>query len=293
MGRPLNKKYFANRDVGGAGGDTVTSVPVTTAGTLYSQGLTATLSAPNIADGVQATITPVVNSTTGAVTSFTVTNAGSGYTSAPTVTLVKPTTQTATAVTITDSTHIILNGVNSIYVGMTVTDTTTAGNITAGTTVIAVNTTTKTVTLSAATTIAPNNVLSFADAGSSFVAGTVIIAAQTYTGIRPQVYDSQLRTSGNDIIKQEASRRYKVASAGAPTGAYYTLVAATPAAAGQMAIVATDFNGSTYWVTKLTAHKALLTQNTMSGSYQFASDTQVPWTFGSAVTGYSVTITNV
>ena len=97
MGRPLNKKYFANRDVGGAGGDTVTSVPVTTAGTLYSQGLTATLSAPNIADGVQATITPVVNLTTGAVTSFTVTNAGSGYTSAPTVTLVKPTTQTATA----------------------------------------------------------------------------------------------------------------------------------------------------------------------------------------------------
>jgi hypothetical protein len=36
---------------------------------------------------------------------------------------------------------------------------------------------------------------------------------------------------------------------------------------------------------KLTAHKALLTRRTMSGSYLFATDTQAGWTLGAAATG--------
>ena len=54
MGRPLNKKYFGNYNTGsdsvssddGIGGQGVDSVTISTAGSNYSQGVTATVSAP-------------------------------------------------------------------------------------------------------------------------------------------------------------------------------------------------------------------------------------------------------
>jgi len=92
----------------------------------------------------------------------------------------------------------------------------------------------------------------------------------------------------SDIISQRGSKRYKVQNQDG-VGIVY-LVAAAPAV-GQMTITATDSAGNTYYVTKLKSHLALLTQNSGSG-FQFASDSEIEWTFGSAIPNVSVTIQN-
>ena len=113
MGRPLNKKYFGNRNIGsasvttdnGIGGSRVGSVTV--AGTNNSSGYTTggavTFSAPQLPGGVTATGTVVA--TAGAIVSITIVEAGSGYTSVPTVTAGTGTigTTTLTAVLATDT----------------------------------------------------------------------------------------------------------------------------------------------------------------------------------------------
>jgi hypothetical protein len=67
-------------------GDTVTAITRVAGGTGYTVAPTVTISAPNIAGGVQATATCTV--TAGVVnTTFTITNAGSGYLEQPTITL--------------------------------------------------------------------------------------------------------------------------------------------------------------------------------------------------------------
>ena len=92
-----------------------------------------------------------------------------------------------------------------------------------------------------------------------------------------------------DILKQEASHRYLVKTA---DGVGQCKLAATNSpGAGQMYIVATDANGSTYWVTKLTARRAILTQRSMSTSYLFDTNARAGWTLGSASAGV-VSLTN-
>jgi H+/gluconate symporter-like permease len=85
-----------------------------------------------------------------------------------------------------------------------------------------------------------------------------------------------------DIVAQKGSRRMKVKTAQG-TGVV-TLVAAV-VAAGQGTIIATDANDSTYWVTKLTSKKALLTQKVMNGSFEFASNSTAQWSFDAAELG--------
>jgi hypothetical protein len=97
-------------------------------------------------------------------------------------------------------------------------------------------------------------------------------------------------SSGADIIKQESSHRYLVRNA---TGVgQCMLMADDTLTAGKMNLIATDVNGSTYWVTKLTARRAILTQRTMSGSYLFATNGVAGWTISAASTGV-VSIANV
>ena len=107
MGRPLNKKYFANtneQDFGteNVGGESVASVTIGGSWANFTQATTTVVfSDPQITGGVTATGTVTV--TAGAPVSVTITNPGSGYTSAPTVTIADSdggaeTTGTATAV---------------------------------------------------------------------------------------------------------------------------------------------------------------------------------------------------
>lgn len=95
-----------------------------------------------------------------------------------------------------------------------------------------------------------------------------------------------------DIIKQEASRRYLVQTS---TGtSQCRLVASDTPASKEMYIIATDTQACTYWVTKLTARRAYLTQRTSAGSgYQFVDGTSAGWNITGAVTGFvSIAHTN-
>jgi len=91
-----------------------------------------------------------------------------------------------------------------------------------------------------------------------------------------------------DIIGQWNDRSYKVRTADGV--GICKLVADTPAA-GQMTLVATDSGGATYYVTRLNERTARLATKT-GGSPEFRNETYVPWTFGSAVAGYSVSVAN-
>jgi hypothetical protein len=92
-----------------------------------------------------------------------------------------------------------------------------------------------------------------------------------------------------DINAQKGSHRYRVTTSEGT--AVCKLVAATPAAVGEMSIVATDSTGCTYYVTKLTSHNALLTQFG-GGSYEFADGSMVRWTFDAPTLNTTVQIAN-
>ena len=98
--------------------------------------------------------------------------------------------------------------------------------------------------------------------------------------------NSSARTN-TDIIKQVNGRRYKVENQDG-TG-YVNLVGRAIAASGEATINATDSVGGTYWVTKLTNHKATLVRN--SGT-AFANGQAVKWTFSGSPASDQVTIDN-
>lgn len=84
-----------------------------------------------------------------------------------------------------------------------------------------------------------------------------------------------------DIIKQVSSTRYKVKTA---TGTMICkLKSSASSAAGEMDIVATDASSGTYYVTKLTAHKATLTRGTGT---VYVTGVATPWTFSTADATY-------
>lgn len=225
MGRPLNKKYFGNRNIGttgaadnGIGGQGVASVTLGGTWTGFTAGTTTvTFSAPQIPGGVTATGTAVID--TGAITGISITDSGSGYTSAPTVTIADSdagaeTTGTATAVLTADSGAV---------------------------------------------------------SSSTNQENAIIAHAKTTSGGSDRVAD---------IIKQESSHRYLVRTTDGV--AQCKLVATTSIAQGQMYITATDTTGSSYYVTKLTARKAILTRKTSAGAgWLFATGAVTGWTMGS------------
>lgn len=89
-----------------------------------------------------------------------------------------------------------------------------------------------------------------------------------------------------DIQKQEAAARYRVATADGV--GICKLVGKVPAA-GEMTITATDSDGGTYYVTKLTARKAVLVPITGT---QFGVNHTAGWNFVAAVEGVSVKVGN-
>lgn len=90
-----------------------------------------------------------------------------------------------------------------------------------------------------------------------------------------------------DIIKQTGNRRYRVTD-GTNTG-IVTLVGDAVDAVGEANIIATDSADGTYYVTKLTAHRAVVTPGTGT---QFSAGQSVPWTLGTATLNASVKIPN-
>jgi len=126
------------------------------------------------------------------------------------------------------------------------------------------------------------------------VQGTLTFTAVLTNTQENSIYAFAYVTGGTrklaDIIRQVGARRYKVKTAdGTMTCSLKTSAASN--AAGEMDITAMDSSGKTYFVKKLTAHKATLVRYGSAG-HEFASDTAVQWTFGSAVLNTSVKIDN-
>lgn len=228
MGRPLNKKYFANTNyakfgTAGVGGESVASVtaPAGTLAGLVNGTYTipaGSIGAPNITGGAK----PVLTVTVTGATAYTVTvvSAGSGYTSAPTITF--------------------------------------AGSVAGGT--------------GSATPVATLT--------------TGAAARQNGIQVEAQIGAGSEVTTG-DIIKQSGARRYKVQTSDGI--AVCKLVTTADLGANEMSITATDSAAGTYFVKKLTAHKAVLIP---IDGVQFVSGTTAMWTFGSAVLNTTVTIAN-
>lgn len=142
-------------------------------------------------------------------------------------------------------------------------------------------------------------------AGSGYETPIVITevpdGGATYTATMTTTTANVIASSANpvgggakagDILKQESSRRYRVATLDG-TG-QCTLVAHAPSAEGEMTIKAKDSDGGLYYVIKLTARRAVIVKGDQTG-VQFVTGTDgisVPWVFtpNTAVANESVEI---
>jgi hypothetical protein len=329
MGRPLNKKYFGNRNIGststtsddGIGGNRLASIALGTAGSGYSQGTTVTLSAPTLPGGVTATATVAISAriadgTGGAFTAYTVVEKGSGYVTAPTVTVNKPANVTIAATGNDTEFTLTMTSTAGIFAGMTVTGSTGLGTGSAANTVIVASVDSNTqVTVLTAHDGAVSASLTFSDVGTSAVAGartletdgtTPYAAGTNENAIVVYAYIPASGSLGyisgaggssavlSDIVSQTGRSKYHVKNAQGQ-GIVKLKTSGAANAAGEATITATDYTGTTYYVSKISAHRATLVRYG-GGSYEFASDTSVPWTFDTLVvgdTGVRVKLDNV
>ncbi len=94
-----------------------------------------------------------------------------------------------------------------------------------------------------------------------------------------------------DVIKQTGSRRY-LATDGTNIGVV-ELVGDAVDAAGEANIIATDSASGTYYVTKITAHRALVVPGTGTQFPLVGGNPQsIPWVLDTAVLNTSVKISN-
>ena len=306
----LNQKYFGNRNTGTTGttddkigGEGIASVSFSDAGSWLAVSGTPfsglVLPAPTLPGGVQATWTIyygaysvttgagktglvvgdtytypaypgsviTVASTSGSNATFTVTADGSS-TTLPTdtqgVNITKLTGAGAATFLVDVNSHIVSAPIDEKGSGYTGAETFTTtrtnssiGNIPVGTIVLTADT---------------------GAVGSSTNQENAILAYANTTNNGSKVAD---------IIKQRSTKRFKVKTADGT--AICTLKSSAVSATGDMTIIATDSAGGTYYVTKIGARRCTLTQGTGT---QFATDSSIPWTFGSAVLNTSVKIAN-
>ena len=301
MGRPLNKKYFGNKNSpytdfqgtttpdSGIGGR-VASVTLGTLGS-YTTRPTVQFSAPTLVGGVTATGT-----VTSEALSAVATAGGTGYLVGDLLTVT-----TAGGTAVFEVATLTGDGSTGEIDTVTVSDagsfTTLAAGAQATTTdSVAGADATLTVTYRAQAVViteAGQGYISAADAAPTFtqsVTGTTVLSVVNGArAIKAYAYLTGGSRLSADIIKQDNKIQYKVENA---TGvAVVQLVDSEANAAGEMDITAFDSAGNEYWVKKLTARKAVLTRK-VSGNGQFASGTSVPWTLNAAVENYSVKIDN-
>ena len=303
MGRPINKKYFGNRNVGdpsttsddyGIGGQYVSAIATGTAGSGYSQGLAATVAAPTITGGVTAT-TSVGVYANGVISGYTVTDGGSGYASAPAITLVKPGNITIASANVSGTTGsnvlTITSSTTGIYVGMKVNATGVNANPTF---VTAVNPGNVILSLVNAANIS-GNALFYDNGTGSLGAVTLAYYSTDVPGAGSQgsyAFAFTANVSGvsslqGDIVKQESSRRFKISTT---DGTAVCHLSNTAPQIGQVRITATDSDGGTYYIDKISARTAEVTQG---NGIQFATGTKVPWNISSAVANVSIKILTV
>jgi hypothetical protein len=318
LGRPIKKIFIGERGAGTAGGDTVASV--TLGGTNNSVGYTGgdalTIGAPALVGGVQAVGEVTVDNDFGALlegtTTFTplsglgvdglgaapsvftgVTGTGSISGVGAVFTITKDNTNSIT--NYSDISSIVITSPGALYaVGETILiDGSLVGGVTS----------TNDLTLTVATSVGigaiTGTVITTAGVGYTSVPtvtadtgtqGTLTLTAVLLGVGNPVINCTAFLPGGSnkagDIKAQKGNNTYRVITADG-TGEC-ALVAATPSAAGEMAIVATDSVGGTYWVTKLYNKTVRLVPNT---GIQFSANDKVLWA-DVAVLDYSVKITS-
>jgi len=312
MGRPLNKKYFGNRNVGsssttaddGLGGNRVASITIDTPGS-YTSATTVTISAPDLAGAgaVQATGSIVYE-----VLSATI-SGGTGYGNAQTFSLTVTTAAGSAVLNVTSTAGGAITTVNSITTRGTFTGISAVTGISGGTGTGATPVLTyrvKSITITEPGSGYTNAADAAVTFGAGAAAGTAVLESdgQNYGNQNPSgtnensVVAYAYHTGGSllrgDIVKQVSKDRYKVENA--TTTAIAKLKSTIANAAGEMNIVATDASGGTYYVTKLTARRATLVPaavarlSTSAGS-TYSSGQSAPWSF-SAASGSVVRIEN-
>jgi hypothetical protein len=311
MGRPLHKKYFGNRNTGsasvttdnGIGGGAVASVSAGTVGSFvvsdtYRNFPSLTVAVPTIPGGVRAVLTPVYELDTVTFSSGGQTDADylAGLsTSIPSlgggaVVNIVEVGSKVTAVNLTGGDRGEFRRGDFIGTGLTTHQVLQAPN--AGT------------DLQIDVTFRVKRI-EVTEAGSGYVETPALTwGGHTFTGqtapsaqtVTMLVDSGVVGTTGNqenairmtafltggsagevDIIKQVSTRRYKVTD-GTRTG-IVALTATEADAAGEGSILATDADSGTYYVTKLTAHKATLKRGTGT---VYTDGAAVTWTFGTA-----------
>jgi len=295
MGRPIKKKFFGNLSKPPIGGEGVASIAV--GGT--NSGKTAVtpivIAAPQLPEGVQAVARAHMEVST--VVNFL---AGDGYGVGDVLTLTEPGDAAVTRATLT-VTAIVDPDTNGVGPISTVSITTRGDyttlpadvsrySVTGGTGAGADFNLTFRVKSVEVTTAGSG----YASAPAVTTQGGTTFTATLTTGTGGNALAVTARVAGGtakaaDIVKQEASKRYLVKSADGQ--GQCKLVPESVLEEGQMNMIATDVNGSTYFVRKLTARRAVLVQKDVSGSFEFANNSVAGWTIGSASTGI-VTIAN-
>lgn len=320
MGRPLPSRFFGNRNTGsasvdtddGIGGNYVVSAAVS--GGTYTTRPVFTFTAPELPNGVTATATVTSEASTAVVTT-----AGTGYNVGDLLTLTTADGGTATAYV---ATLVGGAGTGAATVNFTGTGASRgsfqalpgakfATGATAPNTVSATGTgsgTEITVTFRSKATV-------ITEPGSGYTAaptaasgptqsvslGTVTMSTDSGTPYTADAFATikatAWTTSGGsslvgDIVSQRGSRRYRVTTADG-TGVC-SLVTDTPSAVGEMTIIAQDYTGNTYYVTRLNRHRVTLTK--LSGStMEFADGASAAWTtdaLTAADTGITVQVYN-
>jgi hypothetical protein len=332
MGRPLNKKYFGNRNIGstgtgdnyGIGGEGIASISWSTLGAFQGNSNVAVLTfpalpAPTLPSGVQATWTAqyeVESVFTGSGKTDLAVGDTFGVTSIPGM-IAKVTDVSGDnavfSVTTTGASRgdaLALADIPKDTVGITLTQI--AGDGTAGTFLCDVTFRVKesTVTITEkGSGYTGAETFTFTKPGTTsgdVPAGTIVLTTDSgsagsstnqenaivVTAFIPAANGGSSAVTG-DIVKQTNDKRYKVKTAQG-TGICQLVTDGVANAAGEMSIKATDSDGGNYLVAKLTSRKAVLVPAALGGSAgeQFASGTSVPWTFGNAEEDYSVKIEN-
>ena len=298
MGRPLNKKYFGNTNYdSGIGGESIDSIAIDTVGTYTALATVSLNNAPTLPGGVAATLGSVhmyAKSATALV-------AGTNYLVNDLITLAGATVGTKAVFQVTS-----INGGG----GVTGVSVYTAGNMTTlGANPIA--TTTNSVAGAGATLTVSYGVLgvdvtsggsgyenatdaaiTFSGGGSAATGHSVMTAAQL-NAITPiaKVIGSSTNLAA-DIVKQTGTNHYLMTTSDGTS--VCTLVATTSLNPGDAYLIATDSTTSTYYITKLTAHRATLilqTDNSGGGGVEYPDGWEAPWTLDAATVGV-VSITN-
>jgi hypothetical protein len=313
MGRPLAKRFFGNENTGtnsgytaddGIGGQGVASISTATVGSIninntYKHFPTLTVAAPTLPGGVTA-----ISAVTWEVDTVTLAG-GTGYTNGAITSITGLDAQAATPTRFTITQTLGVPSFNAFtnrgeYTSIDGTAITTWAVVKG-----AANDAQATITFRVKSIALSNSGSGYVSVpslswtaldGTTPSAQTPTLTTDSGTPYSASAFPAILAyayVTGNnllaDIQAQKGSRRYRVATSEGT--AVCSLVAATPAAVGEMSITATDSSGKTYYVTKLTRHKALLTQYGAAG-HEFATGDTVQWTFDAATLNTTVQIAN-